>query len=89
MRLIRDREGERGMVVGKEGDYYTYRYTDTTRMIPALIWPVIRTILMFHYWRGTKIEDSVHRPQFLKRKESRSGFEPRSLCSVTSLTPYR
>ena len=23
---------------------------------------------------------SVHRPQLLKRKESRSGFEPRSLC---------
>ena len=25
-------------------------------------------------------QDSVHRPQFLKRKESRSGFEPRSFC---------
>ena len=23
---------------------------------------------------------SVHRPQFLKRKESRSGFEPKSFC---------
>ena len=27
-----------------------------------------------------KSQDSVHRPQLLKRKESRSGFEPRSLC---------
>ena len=25
-------------------------------------------------------QDSVHRPQLLKRKESRSRFEPRSLC---------
>ena len=25
-------------------------------------------------------QDSVHRPQPLKRKEGRSGFEPRSLC---------
>ena len=27
-----------------------------------------------------KSQDSVHRPQFLKKKESRSGFKPRSLC---------
>ena len=27
----------------------------------------------------TKSQDSVHRPQLLKRKESQSGFEPRSL----------
>ena len=30
--------------------------------------------------RDVKSQDSVHRPQPLKRKESRSGFEPRSLC---------
>ena len=40
------------MAVGKEGDYYTYRYTVTTRMIPALRWAVMRTILMFHYGEG-------------------------------------
>ena len=28
----------------------------------------------------TKTQDSVHRPQLLKRKESRSGFEPKSFC---------
>ena len=27
-----------------------------------------------------KSQDSVHRTQFLKRNEGRSGFEPRSLC---------
>ena len=26
------------------------------------------------------MRDKVHRPQFLRRKESRSGFEPRSFC---------
>ena len=27
---------------------YTYRYTATTRMTPALRWAVMRAILMFH-----------------------------------------
>ena len=36
------------MEVGEEGDYnYTYRYTVTTRMIPALRWAAMRGILMF------------------------------------------
>ena len=30
--------------------------------------------------RGTKSQDSVQRSQILKRKESQSRFEPRSLC---------
>ena len=34
------------MEVGGEGDY-TYRYTVTTRMIPALRWAAMRAILMF------------------------------------------
>ena len=40
--------GEGGMEVGEEGDYYTYRYTVTTRMTPALKWAAMRAILMFH-----------------------------------------
>ena len=44
--------GEGGMEVGGERDYihvyiYTYYYTITTRMIPALRWAVMRAILMF------------------------------------------
>ena len=35
--------------------------------------------------RDKKSQDSVHRPQLLKRKESRNGSEP----LLTSLTPYR
>ena len=39
---------------------------------------------------GIKSQVSVHRLQLLKRKESRSGIEPRSLLPLTSLvTPYR
>ena len=68
---------------GGEGDYiyyiYTYRYTVTTRMIPALRLAAMRAILMFQQ----EVMDKVTRqcPQtttFLKRKVSRSGIEPRS-----------
>ena len=55
VRLIRDGEtggggggGAEGWTeVGEEGkrDYYTYHYTVTTRMIPALRWAAMRTIL--------------------------------------------
>ena len=36
----------------------------------------MRAILMFHNCEGQS-QDSVHKPQHLKRKERRSGFEPR------------
>ena len=49
MKLIRDGEKTGGvMEVGGEGDYYTYRYTVTTRMIYALRWALMRAILMFY-----------------------------------------
>ena len=49
-RLIRDGEkvGDVGMEVGEEGRTYTYRYTVTTRMTPALRRAAMRAILMFH-----------------------------------------
>ena len=37
---------------------------------------------------GTKSQDSVHRPQPFKWKESRSRFEPRPLC-LSAYPPYR
>ena len=51
VRLIRDGEkvGEGGVQVGGKGErLYTYRYTVTTRMTPALRWAAMRDILMFH-----------------------------------------
>ena len=52
MRFIRDGEkgGKGGMEVGGEGGrgrLYTYHYTVTTRMIPALRRAAMRAILMF------------------------------------------
>ena len=49
MRLIRDGEkGGKGVWGwGKRETIYTYRYTVTTRMIPALRWAAMRAILMF------------------------------------------
>ena len=45
----RGERGGGGMKVGEEGDYnYTYRYTITTRMTPALRWAAMRAIFMFH-----------------------------------------
>ena len=40
------------MEVGEKGDYYTYRYTVTTRMTPALRWAAMRAILTFHNCEG-------------------------------------
>ena len=34
------------------GRLYTYRYTVTTRMTPALRWAAMRAILMFHNCEG-------------------------------------
>ena len=37
---------------GGEGRIYTYRYTVTTRMTPALRWAAMTAILMFHNCKG-------------------------------------
>ena len=76
IRLIRDG----WMEVWEEGDYIPV----TTRMTPAWRWAAMRAILMFHWLWGTKSQDSVHRPQLLKRRESRSGFEARPFCLPAS-----
>ena len=45
MRLIRD--WEKGVWRLRKRRLHTYRYTVTTRMIPALRWAAMRAILMF------------------------------------------
>ena len=83
-RLIRD--GGKGVWRwGGRGRLYTYRYTVTTRMTSALRWVAVRATLMFQY----EVMDKVTRqsPQLLKRKDSRSGIEPRSFRLPAR--PYR
>ena len=63
-------------------------YTVATRMTSALRWAAMRANLMFHNCEGQSDKDGFRRPQLLKRKESRIGFEPEVLL-LTSLTPYR
>ena len=45
--VVTKRAATGGMEVGEAGERYTYRYTVTTRMIPALRWAAMRAILMF------------------------------------------
>ena len=83
IRLIRD--GEKGggkgggMERGGRGRLYTYRYTVTTRMTCIKVGSDES-----HFNVSLIVRDKVIRQypntQRLKRKESRSGFEPRSLC---------
>ena len=47
MRLIRDGEKGGWYGGGGRGKLYTYRYTVTTRMTPALRWAAMRAISMF------------------------------------------
>ena len=62
------------MEVGEEGGCYTYRYTVTTRMIPALRWAVMRAekrfpCCMFFTWcrlgqgqSSSNIDETPHHP---------------------------
>ena len=45
-------EGGKGYGGGDRGRLYTYRYTVTTRMTPALRWAAMRAISMFHNCEG-------------------------------------
>ena len=77
--------GEGGMevcvcVCVEGGGSYASLYTVTTRMTYALKWAAMTAVLMFQNCEGQNHkQDSVHRPQLLKRKETLSRFEPSSL----------
>ena len=66
------------MEVGRRGRVYTYRYTVTTKMTCIKMGSDESRFNVSLIVRGTKSQDSVQKPQLLKRKESRSGIEPRS-----------
>ena len=72
---------------GGRGDY-TYRYTVTTTMRSASRWAAMRATFTLHSLRWAKWQDSIHKPQLLKRRESWRG-ESNQRCSLTSLLPHR
>ena len=72
------------MDVEEEGDYNTYRYTVTTRTIPALRWAAMRAILMFQLDVMNKVTNHNHFEE--KGQPKRYGTE---VLPLTSLKPYR
>ena len=73
--------GQRG---GKGGGIYIICYIVTTRMTPALRWAAVRANLNVLLIVSDKVTRQY--PQtttFLKRRESRSGIEPRSALLLT------
>ena len=70
------------------GRLYTYRYTVTTRMTPALRWAATRAILMFYNYEG-----QGHKTLPTNHKLSEEKAEPKryrtEVLLLTSLPPYR
>ena len=55
----------------------------------AVRWAVEWAILMFDLLWGTRSQDSVFKPQLLKRKESGSGLEPASVCLQPGTSSFK
>ena len=75
------------MEVGEEGGLYTYRYTVTTTMTPALRWAV-----MSHFNVSLIVRNKVTRqcPQTTTFEETGQPKQIRTeVPLLTSLTPYR
>ena len=71
-----------GIDVEGRGRLYTYRYTVTTRMTPALRWAAMRAILKFHNCEGQS-----HNPKITTFKEKGEPKQIRTeVLLLTSLT---
>ena len=79
------------MEVGGEGRgrLYTYRYTVTTRMIPALRWATMRAILMFQQEVMDKSHRTVSTNHNLSEEKGETKRYRTEVLPPTSLTPYR
>ena len=76
------------MEVGGRGRLYTYRYTVTTRMIPALRWAAVRAILMFHNCEGQSHRTVPTNHNIFEEKGEPERIRTEVLL-LTSLKPYR
>ena len=78
----------RGYGGGRRGRLYIYRYTVTTRMIPALRWAAMRAILMFH-----NCEEQSRKTVSMQTTTFNEKGEPKQIRTevplLTSLMPYR
>ena len=77
--------GDGEMEVGEEEDY-TYRYTVTTRMTPALRWAAMRTSLMFHNVRDKVTRQCVSTYHNLFEEKGESKRIRTELLQLASLT---
>ena len=76
------------MEMEEEGErLYTYRYTVTARMTPALRWAAMRAILMFHNCEGQSHETVSTDYNFEEKGEPKQIRTEVPL--LTGLTPYR
>ena len=80
--------GGGGAIGMREGRLYTYRYTVTTGVTPALRWAAMRAILKFNNCEGQS-----HRTVSTDHNLSEEKGEPKrnraEALLLTSLTPYR
>ena len=76
------------MEVGEEGERYTYRYTVTTRMTPALRWAAMRAILMFQLEVMDKVTRQCPYHNLFEEKGEPKRYRT-DVLPLTSLTPYR
>ena len=79
------------MEVGGEGDgrLYTYRYTVTTRMITALRWAAMRTVLMFSVGSDGQSHKTVPTNHNLFEEKGEPKRYRTEVLPLTNLTPYR
>ena len=73
---------------GGRGRLYTYRYTVTTRMIPALRWAAMRAISMFQKEVMDKVTRLSTNHNLFEQKGEPKRYRTEVL-PLTSLTPYR
>ena len=76
------------MEVGEEGDY-TYRYTVTTRMIPALRWAAMRAIFNVSVGSDGQSHKTVPTNHNLFEEKGEPKRYRTEVLRLTSLTPYR